>query len=45
MRSAGIATSAAVALTAGLAVATFVKAFGVGFLARARSDAAATAAA
>ncbi|TQM36889.1 proton-conducting transporter membrane subunit [Pseudonocardia cypriaca] len=34
---------AAVALTAGLAVATFVKAFGVGFLARPRSDAAATA--
>jgi hydrogenase-4 component B len=31
---------AAVALTAGLAVATFVKAFGVGFLARSRSDAA-----
>ena len=31
---------AAVALTAGLAVATFVKAFGVGFLARPRSDAA-----
>ena len=29
------------ALTAGLAVATFVKAFGVGFLARPRSDAAA----
>jgi hydrogenase-4 component B len=46
----GVATSivlplavAAVALTAGLAVATFVKAFGVGFLARPRSDAAATA--
>jgi len=34
---------AAVALTAGLAVATFVKAFGVGFLARPRSEAAATA--
>ncbi|MBW0118024.1 proton-conducting transporter transmembrane domain-containing protein [Pseudonocardia abyssalis] len=33
----------AVALTAGLAVATFVKAFGVGFLARPRSDAAAAA--
>jgi hydrogenase-4 component B len=33
----------AVALTAGLAVATFVKAFGVGFLARPRSDAAAVA--
>jgi hydrogenase-4 component B len=31
---------AAVALTAGLAVATFVKAFGVGFLARPRSSAA-----
>src|SRR5699024_10261441 len=31
---------AAVALTAGLAVATFVKAFGVGFLARPRSVAA-----
>ncbi|MET8761909.1 proton-conducting transporter membrane subunit [Lentzea sp. NPDC004782] len=30
---------AAVALTAGLAVATFVKAFGVGFLARPRSEA------
>ena len=29
------------ALTAGLGVATFVKAFGVGFLARPRSDAAA----
>ncbi|GEL17104.1 proton-conducting transporter transmembrane domain-containing protein [Pseudonocardia asaccharolytica] len=49
--NAGIATSivlpvavAAVALTAGLAVATFVKAFGVGFLARPRSDAAANAA-
>jgi formate hydrogenlyase subunit 3/multisubunit Na+/H+ antiporter MnhD subunit len=46
----GVATSivlpiavAAVALTAGLAVATFVKAFGVGFLARPRSDAAAHA--
>lgn len=46
----GVATSivlpvavAAVALTAGLAVATFVKAFGVGFLARPRSDAAAQA--
>jgi len=34
---------AAVALTAGLAVATFVKAFGVGFLARPRTDAAARA--
>ena len=34
---------AAVALTAGLAVATFVKAFGVGFLAKPRSDAAAAA--
>lgn len=34
---------AAVALTAGLAVATFVKAFGVGFLAKPRSDAAAEA--
>lgn len=34
---------AAVALTAGLAVATFVKAFGVGFLARPRSAAAETA--
>jgi hydrogenase-4 component B len=34
---------AAVALTAGLAVATFVKAFGVGFLAKPRSDAASTA--
>jgi hydrogenase-4 component B len=34
---------AAVALTAGLAVATFVKAFGVGFLAKPRSTAAATA--
>jgi hydrogenase-4 component B len=34
---------AAVALTAGLAVATFVKAFGVGFLARPRTPAAATA--
>jgi formate hydrogenlyase subunit 3/multisubunit Na+/H+ antiporter MnhD subunit len=34
---------ATVALTAGLAVATFVKAFGVGFLARPRSDAAAQA--
>jgi hydrogenase-4 component B len=34
---------AAVALTAGLAVATFVKAFGVGFLAKPRSDAAAGA--
>src|SRR5690606_29233538 len=33
----------AVALTAGLAVATFVKAFGVGFLARPRSAAAAEA--
>lgn len=34
---------AAVALTAGLAVATFVKAFGIGFLARPRSDGAAQA--
>jgi hydrogenase-4 component B len=34
---------AAVALTAGLAVATFVKAFGIGFLARPRSDGAARA--
>lgn len=34
---------AAVALTAGLSVATFIKAFGVGFLARPRSDAAARA--
>ena len=34
---------AAVALTAGLAVATFVKAFGVGFLARPRSSAAGNA--
>ncbi|GAB3900187.1 hypothetical protein GCM10029964_087180 [Kibdelosporangium lantanae] len=34
---------AAVALTAGLAVATFVKAFGVGFLAKPRSAAAGTA--
>lgn len=34
---------AAVALTAGLSVATYVKAFGVGFLARPRSDAAADA--
>jgi hydrogenase-4 component B len=34
---------AAVALTAGLAVATFVKAFGVGFLAKPRSAAAAAA--
>jgi formate hydrogenlyase subunit 3/multisubunit Na+/H+ antiporter MnhD subunit len=34
---------AAVALTAGLAVATFVKAFGTGFLARPRSDGAARA--
>jgi formate hydrogenlyase subunit 3/multisubunit Na+/H+ antiporter MnhD subunit len=34
---------AVVALTAGLAVATFVKALGVGFFARSRSDAAATA--
>src|SRR5699024_1862692 len=34
---------AAVALTAGLAVATFVKAFGVGFLARPRSNGAAHA--
>lgn len=48
--SPGVATSvvlpvavAAVALTAGLAVATFVKAFGVGFLARPRSTAAAQA--
>jgi len=36
-------TVAAVALTAGLAVATFVKAFGVGFLAKPRSTAAARA--
>ncbi|MCP2342500.1 proton-conducting transporter transmembrane domain-containing protein [Actinomadura rupiterrae] len=35
---------AVVALTAGLAVATFVKAFGVGFLARPRSDQAGSAA-
>jgi hydrogenase-4 component B len=48
--SPGVATSivlpvavAAVALTAGLAVVTFVKAFGVGFLARPRSDAVARA--
>ena len=34
---------ATVALTAGLAVATFVKAFGIGFLARPRSDGAAAA--
>lgn len=34
---------AAIALTAGLAVATFVKAFGVGFLAKPRGDAAARA--
>lgn len=34
---------AAIALTAGLAVATFVKAFGVGFLAKPRSEAAARA--
>ncbi len=34
---------AAVALTAGLALLTFVKAFGIAFLARARSDAAAAA--
>jgi len=34
---------AAIALTAGLAVATFVKAFGVGFLAKPRSEAAAEA--
>jgi hydrogenase-4 component B len=34
---------AAIALTAGLAVATFVKAFGVGFLAKPRSEAAANA--
>jgi hydrogenase-4 component B len=46
----GVATSivlpvavAAVALTAGLAVATFVKAFGIGFLARPRGDGAAAA--
>jgi hydrogenase-4 component B len=46
----GIATAvmmpiavATVALTAGLAVATFVKAFGVGFLARSRSEQAADA--
>jgi hydrogenase-4 component B len=37
------AAVAAVALTAGLAVATFVKAFGTGFLARPRSDGAARA--
>ncbi|SDP33167.1 Formate hydrogenlyase subunit 3/Multisubunit Na+/H+ antiporter, MnhD subunit [Nakamurella panacisegetis] len=49
--AAGVATAiamplavAAVALTAGLSVATFVKAFGIGFLARPRSAAAATAA-
>ncbi|WP_163507222.1 proton-conducting transporter membrane subunit [Fodinicola acaciae] len=48
--SSGVATAimlpvavAAVALTAGLAVATFVKAFGVGFLAKPRSPAAAAA--
>ncbi|MFD9894074.1 proton-conducting transporter membrane subunit [Amycolatopsis sp. NPDC059027] len=48
--AAGVATAiampvavAAVALTAGLAVATFVKAFGVGFLARPRSAAAGNA--
>jgi hydrogenase-4 component B len=35
---------AAIALTAGLAVATFVKAFGVGFLAKPRGEAAARAA-
>ncbi|MFL6140563.1 MAG: proton-conducting transporter membrane subunit [Labedaea sp.] len=34
---------AAIALTAGLAVATFVKAFGVGFLAKPRTDAASRA--
>jgi hypothetical protein len=38
------AAVAAVALTAGLSVATFVKAFGTGFLARPRSDGAARAA-
>jgi hydrogenase-4 component B len=38
------AAVAAVALTAGLAVATFVKAFGTGFLARPRSEGAARAA-
>lgn len=38
------AATAAVALTAGLSAATFVKAFGTGFLARPRSDAAARAA-
>lgn len=50
LNSAGVATTivlpiavAAIALTAGLAVATFIKAFGVGFLARPRSDAAAAA--
>jgi formate hydrogenlyase subunit 3/multisubunit Na+/H+ antiporter MnhD subunit len=37
------AAVAAVALTAGLSVATFVKAFGTGFLARPRSDGAARA--
>ena len=48
--TAGVATAvamplavAAVALTAGLAVATFVKAFGIGFLARPRSQAVAHA--
>ncbi|HEY3004038.1 MAG TPA: proton-conducting transporter membrane subunit [Kribbellaceae bacterium] len=47
LQAAGAATAvtmpiavAVVALTAGLAVATFVKAFGVGFLARPRADAA-----
>lgn len=34
---------AAIALTAGVGVATFVKAFGIGFLAKPRSDAAASA--
>ncbi len=50
LRTSGVATAivlpvavAAVALTAGLSVATFVKAFGVGFLAKPRSDAAARA--
>lgn len=38
------AAVAAVALTAGLAAATFVKAFGIGFLARPRGDGAARAA-
>ena len=43
-RSCRRSRSAAVALTAGLAVATFVKAFGTGFLARPRGDGAAGAA-